>query len=206
MTEERARRRTRLASREPGLLVEPAADARVLYSLFTALPLAVAVYGLTLRRDALGAVGLVFLLIAFVCGIPLALLVAERRRSAALVHDLRAARHGADLGPDCHPVRLGLNEPGPDPGSPWDTTPPRDAVLAVRDGHLQLRSEYGASADIPLPEILGVVLLPAGRGRAAADLHLHSGEAIELRTTRIRPLGVTLSEAGIRVLYEDVAV
>ncbi|MFD5181819.1 hypothetical protein ACFWMQ_04110 [Streptomyces sp. NPDC058372] len=206
MTEERARRRARLASGEPGLLVEPAADAKVLYSVFTAVPLAVAVYGLTVQRDALGAVGLVFLLIAFACGIPLVLLVAERRRAAALVTDIRAARHGADLGPECHPVRVGLNEPGAAPGSPWDTTPPRDAVLAVREGHLQLRAENGASADIPLPEILGVVLLPAGRGRAAADLHLRSGEAIELRTTRIRPLGVALSEAGIRVLYENVAV
>ncbi|WP_436737372.1 hypothetical protein [Streptomyces sp. BBFR102] len=206
MSEDRARRRARLASGESGLLVEPAADARVLYWLFTAVPLAVAVYGLTVQRDALGAVGLVFLLIGFVCGIPLVLLLAERRRAASLVSDIRAARHGADLGPECHAVRVGLNEPGPAPGSPWDTVPPRDAVLALRDGHLQLRSENGASADIPFPDILGVVLLPAGRGRAAADLHLHSGDAIELRTSRIRPLGVSLSEAGIRVLYENVAV
>ncbi|KLJ00197.1 hypothetical protein ABZ114_10365 [Streptomyces albidoflavus] len=206
MTEDRARRRARLASGEAGLLVEPAADAKVLYSLFTGVPLAVAVYGLTVQRDTLGAVGLVFLLIGFGCGIPLVLLLAEQRRAASLVADVRAARHGADLGPECHAVRVGLNEPGPGPGSPWDTAPPRDAVLAVRDGHLQLRAENGASADIPLLDVLGVVLLPAGRGRAAADLHLRSGEAIELRTTRVRPLGVTLSEAGIRVLYENVVV
>ncbi|RWZ76740.1 hypothetical protein EQK42_06705, partial [Streptomyces albidoflavus] len=91
-------------------------------------------------------------------------------------------------------------------GHPWDTTPPRDAVVSVQDGTLQLRSENGDSLDIPFADILGVLLLPAGRGRAAADLHLRSGEAIELRTTRIRPLGVTLSEAGVRVLFEDVRV
>ncbi|TWV24411.1 hypothetical protein [Streptomyces albidoflavus] len=202
MTEERARRRARLASGERGVLVEPAADALTLYAVFTGVPFAVAAYCLTVQRAELGAVGLTFLLIGFAAGVPLALRVGERRRAAALITEIRAAH---PLGPDCHPVRTGLNEPGRTPGHLWDTTPPRDAVVSVQDDTLQLRSENGESLDIPFADILGV-LLPAGRGRAAADLHLHSGEAIELRTTRIRPLGVTLSEAGVRVLFEDVHV
>ncbi|MFE1612091.1 MULTISPECIES: hypothetical protein [Streptomyces] len=203
MTEERARRRARLASGERSVLVEPAADALTLYAVFTGVPFAVAAYCLTVQRAELGAVGLTFLLIGFAAGVPLALRVGERRRAAALITEIRAAH---PLGPDCHPVRTGLNEPGRSPGHLWDTTPPRDAVVSVQDDTLQLRAESGESLDIPFTDILGVLLLPAGRGRAAADLHLHSGEAIELRTTRIRPLGVTLSEAGVRVLFEDVHV
>lgn len=203
MTEDRARRRARLASAERGVLVEPAADALTLYAVFTGVPLAVAAYCLTVQRAELGGVGLAFLLVGFATGVPLALLIGERRRAATLITEIRAAH---PLGPDCHPVRTGLNEPGRTPGHPWDTTPPRDAVLAVHDDTLQLRAENGESLDIPFTDILGVLLLPAGRGRAAADLHLHSGEAIELRTTRIRALGVTLSEAGVRVLFEDVPV
>ncbi|MFB6599600.1 hypothetical protein [Streptomyces diastaticus] len=203
MTEERARRRARLASGERGVLVEPAADALTLYAVFTGVPFAVAAYCLTVQRAELGAVGLTFLLVGFAAGVPLALLIGERRRAATLVTEIRATH---PLGPDCHPVRTGLNEPGRAPVHPWDITPPRDAVVSVQDGTLQLRAENGNALDIPFTDILGVLLLPAGRGRAAADLHLHSGEAIELRTTRIRPLGVTLSESGVRVLFEEVSV
>lgn len=65
MTEERARRRARLASGERGVLVEPAADALTLYAVFTGVPFAVAAYCLTVQRAELGAVGLTFLLIGF---------------------------------------------------------------------------------------------------------------------------------------------
>ncbi|MBT2882861.1 hypothetical protein HET65_01150, partial [Streptomyces sp. McG5] len=90
MTEERARRRARLASGERGVLVEPAADALTLYAVFTGVPFAVAAYCLTVQRAELGAVGLTFLLIGFAAGIPLALRVGERRRAAALITEIRA--------------------------------------------------------------------------------------------------------------------
>lgn len=179
----------------------------VLYGVFAGLPLLVAVYCLTVQPADLFAVGLTFLIVAFGTGVPLVRLLVERRRSRSLVHDVRSSETGADLAPDAHPVRIGLNESGgPHEPSPWDITPPRDGVLAVTPDHLQLRGEDGASVDLPLTDILGVVLVPGGRGRAGADIHLRTGEAIEVRTTRLRALAVCLSHAGVRVLQEEPVV
>ncbi|WDV32602.1 hypothetical protein OIM90_18805 [Streptomyces sp. AD16] len=118
MTEERARRRARLASAERGILVEPAADALTLYAVFTGVPLAVAAYCLTVQRAELGSVGLAFLLIGFAAGVPLALLIGERRRAAALITEIRATHPSAPTATRSAPASTNRAAPPATPGTP----------------------------------------------------------------------------------------
>ncbi|WP_052868667.1 hypothetical protein [Streptomyces niger] len=103
-----------------------------------------------------------------------------------------------------YPVAFGLTEDaahGTEPAA-WDCGPGRSGAAGLTASALHLRGPADAALDIALTDILGAVhSAPAPwLGEGSLDLHLHSGEAIELCTPRHKHLAAALASAGVRVL------
>ncbi|WP_407565729.1 hypothetical protein [Streptomyces sp. 184] len=100
------------------------------------------------------------------------------------------------------PVRYGLNAAGRDATGPaaWDRGPQRPGAVAVTADARLLRGADGAALDVPLTALLGAVDQPGTWPvQGCVDLHLHAGEAIQLRTPHRRRLVAALRAAGVRV-------
>ncbi|AZM46820.1 hypothetical protein DMB38_14300 [Streptomyces sp. WAC 06738] len=133
--------------------------------------------------------------------LPCALLVRRRadRALAAAAAPACAALAGAGR---ALPVRYGLNTASPYATEPaaWDRGPQRAGAVEVTPSALLLRGADGAALDVPLTALLGAVDQPGTWPvQGCVDVHLRSGEAVQLRTPHRRELITQLRAAGIRV-------
>jgi hypothetical protein len=211
--------RNRRLMREVLARAEPEAEAprrsRVLLLVAMAAPVAVA-FGVavvvsprTVANVAVAAgigAGVLALLL------PCALLVrrrADRRIAAAAAPAcaaLAAATGPGGTGPGgtarVLPVLYGLNADSSYATEPaaWDRGPQRPGAVAVTADALLLRGADGAALDVPLAALLGAVDQPGTWPvQGCVDLHLHSGEAVQLRTPYRKQLVAALAAAGVRV-------
>ncbi|MER7398331.1 hypothetical protein ABT381_22805 [Streptomyces sp. NPDC000151] len=146
---------------------------------------------------AAGALGIVILLLPFV-------LVARLRERRARRAAARTAEAALPAGTAPYAVSFGLNEDvaHDTEAATWDRGPARAGAAALTASAIHLRGPAGEALDIALADVLGAVhSAPAPwLGDGSLDLHLHSGEAIELCTPQHRQLATGLASAGVRVL------
>ncbi|MEV0600033.1 hypothetical protein AB0I82_12155 [Streptomyces sp. NPDC050315] len=143
------------------------------------------------------ALGILLLLLPFV-------LVARLRERRALKAAARTAAAALPAGSAFYAVDFGLNEDvaHDTEAAVWDRGPARAGAAALTDSAVHLREPAGAALDIALTDVLGAVHSTPAPWLAdgSLDLHLHSGEAIELRTPQHKHLATDLASAGVRVL------
>ncbi|TPQ20229.1 hypothetical protein [Streptomyces sporangiiformans] len=194
-------RHERLASDEPGIAVQRGTAMVVFFSICFAVPLSVALVCLILGSQQLLNVALMAGLAAVVAVRPLLVIIVDGIRGRSLTRRVRKTV-GPELPAGAHAVCFGLHLQSRSAASPWDEAPLKEGAIAVTAGGLELRSSSDASV-LPLAEVLGVVLTPGRRfAPDRLDIHLRSGEAIEVSTTQPRALGADMSAAGMRVLQE----
>ncbi|MFC6064265.1 hypothetical protein [Streptomyces ochraceiscleroticus] len=144
-----------------------------------------------------GALGVFLLLLPF-------FLVRRLRERRALHAAFPTAAAALPTGSTPYAVHFGLNEDDAHDTEPatWDRGPARAGSAALTTSALHLRGPAGEALDITLTDILGAVHSPQWPWLAdgSLDLHLHTGEAIELRTPQHRHLATELASAGVRVL------
>jgi hypothetical protein len=132
-------------------------------------------------------------------------LLRRRRDRATLSEAARPLAAAFGSGTSVHPIRYGLNEVTDQisaAGSVWDHGPVRMGALALEGDMLRLRGTDGASFDLPLTQLLGAAFIANTVAwlDPTVDLLLHSGEAIEVRTSDARALADALSSAGVRTV------
>lgn len=199
--EARRIRGDRLASDESGISVQPGTNIVIFYSVCFGVPLLVAITCLVPGSQQLLPVALIASLAAVIAVRPLIVLVAAGIGDKTLKGRVRKAL-GARLPERAHAVRFGLHSQSTRGPASWDAAPAKEGAIAVTADGLHLISAED-SAVLPLTDVLGAVLMP-GRGFAPDryDVHLRSGEAIEVSTMGSRALGADMSRAGVRVLQE----
>lgn len=130
----------------------------------------------------------------------------RRRERAELDSAANSLTAAFAAGAVVHPVRYGLGEPEDQNATPtaaaWDVGPSRTGALVVDTGTLHLRGVDGAALDLPVAEVQGAVLVASGVAWLApsVDVLLHSGEAVEFRSTEVRAIADSLAGAGVQVL------
>ncbi|MEV6313652.1 hypothetical protein [Streptomyces sp. NPDC051776] len=200
--EERQRRRDRLKSAEPGITVRPGTNVFLFYAICSGSAVAVALAYFILQPNGMPEVGVAAAIASVVAPLPLQFMLVNRWRARSLLRRVGKAV-GRDLAGQGHPVRYGLNA-GQSTFSPWDDGPQRTGVLIVTSEGIRLFGTDSTTLDLPLNGVLGAVLLP-GRSPVSSsviDVHLCSGEAIEIGTTQLKELGIALSGAGVRLLQD----
>ncbi|MGW6026449.1 hypothetical protein [Streptomyces sp. NPDC055099] len=199
--EARRIRSDRLASDEPGISVQPSTNIVIFYSVCFAVPAVVAIVCLLLGSQQLLPVALIAALAAVVAVRPVIVIVAAAVSDKSLMSRVRKALGGA-LPERAHAVRFGLHAHDTPDASLWDAAPEKEGAIAVTPHGLHLLSPVGSTV-LPFTDVLGVVLTP---GRRLApdrfDIHLRSGEAIEVSSMRAPALGADMSRSGVRVLRE----
>ncbi|TLS42919.1 hypothetical protein FE633_28400 [Streptomyces montanus] len=155
------------------------------------------------HREQVNATPTAQVFLAF--GLPRFLL--RRRRDRATLAEAAlplAAAFGS--GTSVYPIRYGLNEvtdqvsvAGP---AAWDRGPVRMGALVQEGDTLRLRGTDGTALDLPLAQLLGAAFIANTVAwlDPTVDLLLHSGEAIEVRTSDARVLADALSSAGVRTV------
>ncbi|MEV6756222.1 hypothetical protein [Streptomyces sp. NPDC051214] len=109
---------------------------------------------------------------------------------------------GAGLPTRAHAVRFGLHAHSAPDASPWDAAPVKEGAVIVTADGLQLLSPVD-STDLPLADVLGVVVMSGRRFTPDRfDVHLRSGEAIEMNTLGAGALSADMLQAGVKVLRE----
>ncbi|MGI5466162.1 hypothetical protein [Streptomyces sp. CA-132043] len=134
-------------------------------------------------------------------------LVPRWRERRALKKGARTAAPALPAGATFYQVGFGLAEDGvhdtADTGpAAWDRGPARFGAAGLTTSALHLRGPADAALDIALSDVLGAVhSVPAPwLGDGSLDLHLHSGEAIELCTPQHKLVAADLTSAGVRVI------
>ncbi|MEU7484837.1 hypothetical protein [Streptomyces sp. NPDC042319] len=133
-------------------------------------------------------------------------LVPRRRQRRAMRAGARAAAPALPAGAAPYAVGFGPSEDAAhdtdtEPTT-WDRNPVRFGAAALTASALHLRGPNGTALDIALTDVLGAVhTVPAPwLDDGSLDVHLHTGEAIELRAPRHKDLATDLNSAGVRVI------
>ncbi|WP_326730055.1 hypothetical protein [Streptomyces phaeochromogenes] len=204
------RGRERRRQRHRGQLITPAAaqvsgaHPAVLCIAFVA-PLAIVVllFAVIRPKNALGlAVAGLLALALLAVGVPKVLL-RRRRERAALAETVRPLMDAAASGANMYPIRYGLDEPihqeAATGHAAWDRGPTRMGVLGLEGDTLRLSGVDGGAVQLPHAELLGVAFLANTVAwlDPSVDLLLHTGEAIEVRSTDAEAIADTLAAAGV---------